>query len=253
MLRTLWNGRAGLQSNQNRMDIISNNMSNVNTTGYKRLDVSFQDLVYEKIASNGIPITAEEKEGLDIGTGSRGDRIVRDMKQGIAIKTDRDEDLAIQGKGFFRLLSADQDGNSQYLYTRDGAFHLSVEGDKKYLVHSSGYRLDVEGLNPEDMKGKITVKSTGEVYSEEKLIGKIKIYDFKSNDGLTAIGQNLFTGEGAIEIEGNIMQGYLENSNVDMAKELTDMMITQRAFELNSKSIKSADEMWQITNNLRGR
>jgi len=244
MLKALWNSRSGLASNQNRIDIISNNIANANTNGYKRLDVSFQDLVNDNMDRLGLPVTAENRQALLQGMGSKADTIVGNYTQGILMQTD--------GRGYFRLYGGqDMDGNERYYYTRDGAFSLDSEGN---IVNSSGYILEIDGLSPpHNIKEGFSVDEAGNIFSEGKNIGKINIYDFADRDGLIAIGGSMFEGTGEIPADSKIRQGFVEGSNVDMAKELTDMIITQRAFELNSKSIKSADEMWQIANNLRSR
>lgn len=245
MLKTLWNGRSGLYSNQNRLDIISNNIANVNTNGYKRMDVSFQDVFYENLNRIGLPTTGNEK--MTLGSGSRGDITVRDINQGYLKETSRDEDIAIDGSGYFRL----RDGKGNYFYTRDGAFNLDEEGN---LVHSSGLILDIENYDKENARRPLNINGDGYIMSAGKNIGKINVYDFVNCEDLTAAGENLYLSGGQ-ELKSNsrLRQGFLEQSNVDIAKELTDMMITQRAYELNSRSVKSADEMWQIANNLRSK
>lgn len=252
MLRALWNSRSGLASNQNRIDIISNNIANVNTNGYKRLDVSFQDLINYNMNRLGLPVTAEDKQSLLQGMGSKADTIVSNSTQGFLMQTGREEDLAIEGNGYFKMYGGqDVDGNDKYYYTRDGAFSIDKDGN---LVNSSGYILEVDGLTPpQSMKKPLSIDEAGNITSEGKSIGKINIYDFVDRESLVSVGNNMFEGTGEIQVEPKIKQGFIEASNVDLSKELTDMIVTQRAFELNSKSIKSADEMWQIANNLRSR
>lgn len=252
MLRALWNSRSGLASNQNRIDIISNNIANVNTTGYKRLDVSFQDLINDNMDRLGLPVTSENRQGLLQGMGSKADTIVSNFTQGILMQTGREEDLAIEGNGYFRLYGGqDMDGNDKYYYTRDGAFTIDNDGN---LVNSSGYILEVDGLTPpQNISKPLLVDEAGNITSDGKSLGIISIYDFTDRDNLVSVGGNMFEGTGEMQVNPKIKQGFIEASNVDLSKELTDMIITQRAFELNSKSIKSADEMWQIANNLRSR
>lgn len=252
MLRALWNSRSGLASNQNRIDMISNNIANVNTNGYKKLDVSFQDLFNDKMNRLGLPVTAEDKQSLLQGIGSKADTVVSNSTQGILMSTGREEDLAIDGNGYFRVYGGqDEDGNDKYYYTRDGAFSIDNNGN---LVTSSGYILEIDGLTPpQNLKVPLSIDESGNITSEGKSIGKINIYDFVDRESLVSVGSSMFEGTGEIQVESKIKQGFIEGSNVDLSKELTDMIITQRAFELNSKSIKSADEMWQIANNLRSR
>lgn len=252
MLRALWNSRSGLASNQNRIDIISNNIANVNTNGYKRLDVSFQDLINDNMNRLGLPVTSQDRQSLLQGMGSKADTIVSNSSQGILMQTGREEDIAIEGNGYFRMYGGqDMDGNDKYYYTRDGAFSLDGSGN---LVNSSGYILEVDGLTPpQNIKKPLSIDESGNITSDGKTIGKINIYDFVDRESLVSVGNNMFEGTGEVQVQSKIKQGFVEGSNVDLSKELTDMIITQRAYELNSKSIKSADEMWQIANNLRSR
>lgn len=248
MLKALWNGRAGLRANQNRLDVITNNINNVDTTGYKKNDLSFQDIMYEKLERQGVPITNQNRDKLLQGSGSRAETIVRDNKQGYIKQTDNPTDIAIEGNGFFRI----KDSQGNYYYTRDGAFKIDGEGN---FVHSSGNLLDIDNYNPSNISYPISISNNGEIIdSKGEFIGKINIYDFNDKDGMTALGDNLFqSNEEPKDADGILRQGFLEKSNVDIAKELTDMLVTQRAFELNSRTIKSADEMWQIANNLRNK
>lgn len=247
MLKTLWNGRSGLSSNQNRLDTISNNIANVETNGYKRVDVAFQDIFSENLNRLGLPITTGNPNSLSQGSGSRADILVRNTQQGSLNETGNETDLAIEGSGFFKLI--DQEGNS--FYTRDGSFTTDSNGS---FVHSSGMKLQIDGFNSTARGNTYTINKAGEIKSENGIVGKINLYDFQDTDNMMPVGNNLFKGS-AFELasKGGIKQGYVENSNVDIAKELTDMMITQRAFELNSRSVKAADDMWQIANNLRGK
>lgn len=252
MLKALWSSRAGLASNQNRMDIISNNIANVNTNGYKKLDVSFQDMVYNNMDRLGLPVTSDDREKLLSGIGSRGDVIVSNSSQGTPIETGRMEDLAIEGTGYFKLYGGqDIDGNDKYYYTRDGAFKLDNNGN---LVNSSGYILEIDGLYPpQGIKEPFIIDSEGNVTSEGNYIGKINVYDFVNREALVSIGNNMFEGTNEILVNPVIKQGFIESSNVNISKELTDMIVTQRAFQLNSRAVTSSDEMWQIANNLRNK
>jgi flagellar basal-body rod protein FlgG len=252
MLKALWNSRAGLTANQNRVDIISNNIANVTTNGYKRLDVSFQDMFNDNMNRLGLPVTANDKQSLLQGMGSKAETIVSNSSQGTLMKTGREEDLAIEGNGFFRLYGGqDIDGNDKYYYTRDGVFNIDSNGN---LANSSGNILEVEGsAPPQNIKKPLLIDETGNIMVDGKSAGKINLYDFVDRESLVSVGNNMFEGTGEIQVSPKIKQGSVEASNVDLSKELTDMMVTQRAFDLNSKSIKSADDMWQIANNLRSR
>jgi flagellar basal-body rod protein FlgG len=249
MFKVLWNGRSGLAANQNRLDLISNNIANVNTNGYKTVDASFEDIYYANMNRLGLPVT-NSNETLVNGSGVKADKMVANFKQGVFQQTDKESDLAIEGEGFFKLV--DPSGNSYY--TRDGSFSIDAKGN---FVHSSGLILSISDYKPEELKSPISIDSKGNIYSNNNKIGKIDLTDFKSKDSLLASGQNLFqyTGnsEDMLTSNANLVQGFTERSNVDITTEMTDMLITQRAFELNSKTIQAADQMWQIANNLRNR
>jgi flagellar basal-body rod protein FlgG len=259
MLKVLMNGRSGLNSNQNRLDMISNNIANVETNGYKRADVSFQDTFYDALDKRlGLPMTGteEERKNSISGSGSKTGAIVRDYNQGIISETLREDDIAIEGKGYFKL--KDNNGDKVY-YTRDGSFNIDKNGN---FVHSSGMVLDIENFDSSKVKRPIQIDGEGNISSGDNSIGKISLYDFVDRESMVPSGDNLFTisdnnSQNVSKVEDSseyrVKQGFLEKSNVDIARELTDMMVTQRAFELNSRSIKAADEMWQIANNLRGR
>ncbi|MBZ4663082.1 MAG: flagellar hook-basal body complex protein [Caloramator sp.] len=246
MLRSIWNSTSGLYSNQTRIDAISNNIANINTNGYKRVDVNFSDILVENVNRLGVPVTENEKEKF-VGSGSRISGFIRDDSQGIIEKSDRNLDFAIEGRGYFRLI--DSKGNE--LYTRKGNFYIDANNN---LVDSNGNKLDIS-LNTKDNidYDKISVKENGEILYNENIIGKIDIYDFDSEDNLYPIGNSLFKGINPKSTNSSIKQGYVEKSNVDISKELTDLLVTQRAFELNSRALKTSEEMWQMTNNLRSK
>lgn len=247
MLKALWNGRSGLNANQNRLDAISNNISNLETNGYKKIDVAFEDIFGEKMDRLGLPVTSDNRGELVIGSGSRGDRTVKNNLQGTLFETGKDTDLAISGAGFFKVI----DDKGEAFYTRDGSFNTDSEGN---LVHSSGMKLEIKNFNKGSLGNTLSIKANGEIMSENGLVGKVVLYDFQDKDNMISAGGNLLKGTGSPQkASGEIKQGYIEGSNVDLAKELTDMMMTQRAFELNSRSVKAADDMWQIANNLKGR
>jgi len=252
MLRVLWNGKSGLISNQNRIDAISNNIANVDTNGYKRVDVAFLDILNESVNRLGVPITSDDKDNLSVGSGTKGERIVRDFSQGILKETGRKTDLAIEGEGYFRLV----DNEGRNFYTRDGAFKIDADGN---FVHSSGLILDIENYNNNlSDNDKIRISYDGSIYKinndEEELVGKINLYRIIGQDAIVSKGENVYSADNVEALEKfHLRQGFLEASNADITKELTNMLVTQRAFELSARTVKSADEMWQIANNLRGR
>ncbi|SEF47558.1 flagellar basal-body rod protein FlgG [Caloramator fervidus] len=251
MIRTLANGKSGLISNQNRIDAISNNIANIDTSGYKRIDIAFSDILNESVNRLGVPITAKSKENLSIGSGVKGDVTVRDFSQGILKETGKATDLAIEGCGYFRL----KDGNGNYFYTRDGAFNIDSNGN---FVHSSGLLLDINGYVGLNNNDKFRITTKGEILKfvdgKEEFVGQIKVYDIKGKDFMLTKGENIFLAKDVVEIdEAKIKQGYLEKSNTDIIQEMTNMVVTQRAFELNARTVRLSDEMWQISNNIRGK
>lgn len=245
MLKSIWNSRSGLYANQNRIDTISNNIANVNTNGYKRLDTNFSDIVSENINRLGVPLSNDDNR-YSVGSGTRVNGYIKNSSQGNIIETNNKFDFAIEGEGYFRLV--DRDGN--YLYTRNGSFKLDSNNN---LVDSNGNRLDLNLYTTDFDINNIEITEDGQILNNNEIIGNLKIYNFVSEDQLQPVGNSLFRGVGATISTSKIKQGYLESSNVDISKELTDLMITQRAFEMSSRALKSSDEMWQITNNIRGR
>lgn len=256
MFRVLWNGRSSMMAQQEKLDAISNNIANSNTTGYKREEVSFQDLMDETLDRRGYPVNRGENKNFIAGTGVKAGQWIRDNSQGNLIPTETTTDLAIDGPGYFRVR-----GNQGDMLTRGGSFNLDSTGS---LVDKNGNRLAIEyfGDNAnisltEDnfsikQNGVITVKQGNEYVD----IGKINIYNTVGDNDLLSIGDNLYIPKEGVQpqtVNSNIMQGFLENSNVDMAKEMTDMIITQRAFSFGSRAVTTADEMWGMVNNMRGK
>ncbi|HHY81532.1 MAG TPA: flagellar hook-basal body complex protein [Clostridiales bacterium] len=261
MNRILQTGRSGLDSIQKKMDTIAHNIANAQTIGFKSQDVQFGDLIYDQVANRGIPLTSEAREKpIEIGTGSRVKNIRHKFEQGILVETSGRFDLAIEGGGFFGV----QDENGEILLTRNGAFTLDGDG---FLVDSSGkhvlmeiyskdYQLERDNFTINE-KGIMTVMDEAGQTVE---IGRILLYDVPDLSMLTAVGENYFYTERQayiVPLEGvraedsKIRQGYLESSSVNIAKELTDMLITQRAYSVNIKSIHAADEMWGMVNQLK--
>lgn len=261
-LRVIWNGRSAMNAEQEKLDSISNNIANLGTTGYKREDVNFQDLVYESVKRTGYP-TNDNQNAILNGTGVKAGRWIRDTKQGNLIRTDSNTDFAIDGEGYFRVTLSDGTKG----YERAGSFNIDKSGT---LVDKNGNRLDIElsgdGQNLINSGVMLTdknfsVKENGEIYlnsnSESVYYGKINIYNPVGQEALHSIGENLYVlNQGAqmnISADASIMQGILEQSNVDIGKELTDMIVAQRAFEMGSRALKTGDEMWGMINSLKGR
>jgi fagellar hook-basal body proteins len=267
MLRALWSSRAAMNAQQQKLDSISNNIANTNTVGYKREDVSFQDLVYETLNRKGIPTGENNTDTLINGTGVKATKWIRDNSQGSLRETGEKTDLALDGEGFFRVTLPD----GSKAYERSGSFNIDSTGE---IVDKNGNRLDValteEGTNMLNSGSVFTtdnfaVKENGDVYlavdnngsKTDVLYGKINIYNPIGQDSLTSVGENLYVPNSGtimnVNTDVNILQGFVEGSNVDVGKEMTDMIVAQRAFELSSRSLKTADEMWGLVNSMKSR
>lgn len=248
MLSTIWTGQSGLLAQQTKMTSLSNNIANANTTGYKKTDVSFSETLKENIRGrNGTPFTANGN--IMQGTGTRPSDIYRNHKEGSFITTEKDTDMAINGDGYFKVI----DNNGNEFYTRDGSFNFDSNGN---FVHSaSGMKIEVTGYNASNnLKRPISISESGIVLSDGVEVGKINLYNFAYKNQMMSNGDNTFTaGEAPTASNAKIAQGYIEGSNVDMVDELTNMITTQRSFEFNSRTIKAADEMWQLANNLKSK
>lgn len=262
VLRSIWTGRSAMNAQQQKLDSISNNIANVNTVGYKREDVSFQDLVYESLKRKGYPTNDNQNTILN-GTGVKAGNWIRDVEQGNLRSTDSKTDFAIDGEGYFRVTLPDGSKG----YERAGSFNINSNGE---LVDKSGNRLDIEltedgqNLLSEGVgftNDNFSVKEDGEIYlnhnNDSVHYGKINLYSPVSQESLNSIGQNLYTLNQGAQMNGttkaNILQGFVEDSNVDVGKELTDMIVAQRAFEMGSRALKTGDEMWGMINNMKGR
>lgn len=263
MMRSLWTAASGMTGQQFNIDTIAHNLSNVNTTGFKKNRADFEDLLYQNRRIAGTPATelTVVPTGIQIGHGVRVAATQKMFTQGALQQTGVPSDLAIQGEGFFRTLLID----GTYGYTRDGSFKIDNQGQ---LVSSNGYRLMPEVVLPEDFiqesltvtqDGRITVKVAG---SDEPIdVGQLEIYRFVNPAGLQAIGENLFkvtnasgdaiAGRPSFDGMGKIVQKFLEMSNVSVVNEMVNMIVAQRAYELNSKAIQTSDTMLGIANNLK--
>lgn len=255
MLRALWTSKSGLNANQERLDVISNNISNVNTTGYKKVEVGFKDLLSESLDKLGNPLN--DKNSV-IGTGIRAGEWNRVNTQGSLNQTTITTDIAIDGEGYFRVSSAD----GRDLYTRDGNFSVDSTGR---IVDNFGNKLHIEyedGFSEQNTtfasdnflvnkQGELFVKSSG----KDIKVGEIPTYTAVGENAFMSAGNNLYQAQGDVQAfrtrDVDLYQGFLEGSNVDISEEFSDMILTQRAFQLSSKSITTADEMWGMVNNLR--
>ncbi len=256
-MRILWNGKSTMMANQEKLDAISNNLANVNTNGYKKVNVTFKDLMSETLYRTGYPTNSTEAF---TGTGVRTSGWLRDREQGMLKETGLSTDLAIDGEGLFRVQKAD----GSYAYTRDGSFRIDRDGK---LVDAKGNTLSLDFLNGNSYGNvrfspeSLFIDKTGQIFIKQgdnfNLTASIPLYNAVGDDSLISTGDSLYVpAENVNMVRSNnadIYQGFIEGSNVDMGEEFTDMIITQRAFELGSRSIKTADEMWGMINNLRSR
>lgn len=255
MLRTLWTSRSGMIATQEKLDSISNNVVNSGTTGYKRIEVGFKDLLTETLDRNGVPLN--DKSTIT-GTGSKAGEWYRDTTQGTLLETSVNSNMAIDGEGFFRVIGS----NGEVSYTRDGSFNVDStgrivdsEGNLLEVQYENGYSADNINLTNNNM----LVDTSGNLYvkSSDKFtkVGEINLYTAVGDRAFLSKGENLYYPAEGVEVyrstNADIYQGMVEGSNVDIATEFTEMIITQRAFELSSKGITTADEMWQLVNNMR--
>ncbi len=252
MERSLWTAATGMAAQQLNMDVIANNLANVNTTGFKRSRAEFQDLLYQTVNAPGTASSASTNlpSGIQIGLGTRTAAIKRLFQQGDFKPTENPLDLVIEGQGFFKLVRPD----GTNAYTRDGSFTVDENGN---VVNSLGYQLDPPITVPQDAKaitigrdGTVTVRLADETVSQ---VGNIELASFINPAGLQSVGNNLFVatqasgdpilGTPGQDGLGEISQGFLETSNVNIVAELVEMISAQRAYELNSRAVRAADDM----------
>lgn len=267
MMRSLWSASSGMLAQQLNVDIISNNLANVNTTGYKKSRAEFKDLLYETVKrpnvyqqGQGTPV------GLQVGHGVRSSATTRDFTGGNLQQTGNTFDLAIEGEGFFMVEKPDE----TRAYTRDGSFKVSLDGADRYLVTSEGYYIlsadedyivIPEGYSDISISGDGLITGLDEDGTPEE-IGQIGLVKFLNPEGLLATGNNLFeetsaSGEYQLKEDtseagyGSIIQGFLEMANVQVVEEMVNLITAQRAYEVNTKAIQTSDEMLAQANNLR--
>jgi flagellar basal-body rod protein FlgG len=258
MYPALWISKTGLDAQQTNMAVISNNLANVNTVGYKRDRAVFEDLMYQNIRQVGANSTQETElpSGLMLGTGVRTVATQKQHSQGNIIQSNNVLDVAIQGKGYFQVLHPD----GSIVYTRDGQFALNQEGE---LVTPNGYPVE-PAITVDSSAISITIGSDGVVSvlnsgnTEPTIAGQIELANFANPQGLEPSGDNLFretvasgaplTGIPGNDSLGTLNQGSLESSNVNAVEELVNMIQTQRAYEMNSKSISAIDQMLGFIN-----
>jgi len=258
-MQALWVAKTGLDAQQTRMTVISNNLANVNTSGFKRGRASFEDLAYQNVHQAGSSTSQDtmDPSGLAIGTGSRIVSTDRQFSQGSVNETGNQFDLMIQGRGFFQVLMPD--GNMAY--TRAGSFQVDADGR---LVTAAGFEVQ-PGITIPDGAESVSIGRDGTIeaviagQSGVSTIGSLQLADFINPAGLEARGGNLYmetvasgtpqVGTPGLDGIGSLMQHALEGSNVNVVEELVGMIEAQRAYEMNSKAISTADEMMQFVNN----
>ncbi len=261
MFRSLWTSASGMTAQQFNLDVITNNMSNVSTNGFKKLRSTFQDLIYQTLREPGAPTspTTRAPAGFQVGLGTRVAETYGIFTQGSLNRTDNEFDLAIQGAGFFKVVLPD----GTIAYTRNGQFKLDRDGR---IVNTDGYPLDPEITIPVDAvsitiaeDGTVGVLRQGGTTVEE--VGRIELAKFINPAGLRRLGNNLFlqtdaSGDPIIDNPGNqgigtILQGFLEASNVNIVEEMVNLIIAQRSYEFNTKGITASDEMLSQAANMR--
>lgn len=269
MMRSLWTAASGMTAQQANVDTISNNLANINTTGYKRETAEFKSLLYQTIQENSYDNNGEPKPvGIQVGLGVRNSAITSQYTQGVLTETGNDFDFAIEGKGFFMVGTADG-----VAYTRNGSFRLAngvdgltiADSNGNPLLDSTGMPIVIEGNYNAD---NITISEYGELfYTDENntvipMGITIGIAQFNNPGGLQKLSGSLLketesSGMPILETENSILkrsklrQGYLEGSNVQAVDEIVNLIVAQRAYEMNSKVITAADQMLMQANNLR--
>lgn len=277
MIGALWRGASGMRAQQVQVDNLANDIANLNTVGYKQARVGFADLVYRPVTEAGMPVEQPRGTGpgVGLGTGVKVAAIDKDFSQGALVQTGEPLNLAIRGEGFFAVV----DGAGEMFLTRDGNFHRDADGN---VVNNSGYYLAIPAGNNQGVPlnlppgaeninvaadGTITADVNGQVQT----LGQVYLYSVTNPAGLEAMGGNLYRptpvsgqlfsgvpGTAGISenagttgpLLGTLCPGYLEAANVDLAATMTRMVVAQRAYELSSRTIRVADEMWSLANNL---
>jgi flagellar basal-body rod protein FlgG len=259
-MRALWTAASGMQAQQLTLDVVANNLANVQTAGFKRSRIDFQDLVYETLQAPGAA-SAQGQEipsGFQVGHGSRAVATQRLFIKGDLQQTANALDLAIEGEGFFQILQP----NGDTAYTRAGTFKKDSQGR---MVTSDGFTIEPQITIPDNaltitvgVDGIVSVTLPGQTQPQQ--VGNIQIARFVNPAGLIAQGRNLFmptqssgdatTGTPGQDGLGTLLQGFVEGSNVNVVEEMVGLITSQRAYEINSRAIRTADEMMQTANNL---
>jgi flagellar basal-body rod protein FlgG len=260
MIRALYTAASGMNAQQTNIDNIAHNLSNVNTVGFKNARVEFEDLVYQQSKVPGTPnsTATEVPIGLEMGLGTRAVATSRDFSSGNLRQTQGPLDMAIEGAGFFQIRLPD----GRTAYTRAGSFHLNAEGG---VVTAEGYPLEPNIQIPKDAvsisiskEGIVSVAVSGQQAPQQ--VGTIELATFQNPAGLQALGGNFFgvttasgeptTGVPGTEAMGTLAQGFVEESNVSIVEEMINMILGQRAYEANSRVVRTADQMLGEVNQL---
>ena len=259
MLRAVHTAATGMEAMQTNVDNIANNLANVNTTAFKKGSAEFQDLFYQTIREPGAQVSPDTQTptGVQVGVGVKTSSVSKDFEQGAAKVTGNSLDLMINGHGFFSV----QKANGETAYTRDGSFKIDANGR---IMNSSGNLLNPPITVPPGTNG-ITIAPNGTVSARDaegnlNQIGQIEVFTFVNPAGLLADGGNLYKiseasgaptqGVPGTPGFGDLEQGHLEGSNVNVVNEMVNMIQAQRAYEMNSKVIQAADQMMQVSNNV---
>ncbi len=264
-LTALFSAATGMKAQDTNIDVIANNIANVNTTAFKRVRANFQDLLYQRLSPAGSVDSSSNQVPSEtvVGLGVQLVNTQREFTQGRLEMTGRELDIAIEGKGFFQVLLPEDVGRGGLGYTRDGNFYIDADGQ---LVTAQGYRV-VPNINFPDNFTSIAISKDGTISVQRPgdtamdTLGQLNLASFINQEGLESIGSNLYietdasggplTAIPGADGLGLLNQGHLENSNVDLVEELVAMIRAQRAFEFNSESIKTADEMLRVLGTLR--
>lgn len=261
MLRGLWTAATGMVTQQTNIDVIANNLANVNTAGFKKSRANFEDLIYQTFKHPGTLTTqgTEVPTGIQIGHGAKTTSVQKIFTEGNFKHTGNNLDLAIEGRGFFKITMPD----GTEAYTRDGSFKLNSTGE---IVTADGYKLSPSIVIPTDTTnitisedGTVSVLQAGQTTMTQ--VGNITLTTFVNPSGLKSIGKNLFKETGASgtanevtpgqDGSGTISQGFLEMSNVSVVEEMVDMITGQRAYEVNAKTVQTADSMLATAINVK--
>jgi len=261
--RALRTAASGMYAQELNIEVISNNIANINTTGYKKNQAQFEDLMYQQVNVSPVNsstqgVSQNSSTAIQIGNGVQPTSDEKIFTQGDVTQTNNQLDLAIQGDGFFQVLKPD----GTYAYSRDGSFKVNADGK---IVTASGYTLDPP-ITLDQNSLSVSIAADGTVTSQQvgggsKIIGNIELARFMNPGGLKSLGDNLYSqtdasgtpivGTPSKDGFGSVNQGYLESSNVDIVQEMIAMIAAQRAYEINSKTVQTVQDMMTMANNLK--